>query len=95
MKEFFTSKQACDVLDMPRSTLTWWCEMEAIQPVIPAAARGSTRILNLRQVWALGIAKSVRAGGQSLDIACKVAQRLDNFSPEYIEKCFSEGLANT
>ena len=71
-----TSRQASKLLNMPRSTLTYWLRINAVTPIIPAAKSGSPRVFTLRQVWALGVTKQVRAEGQSLEVACDVANFL-------------------
>ena len=91
MEHLFTATEACNMLDMPRNSLQEWLRHGAVEPVIPAAGRGSPLIMNVQQCWALGIARSIRNGGQSLTIAVKVAKRLDTFDPDYVEKSFRKG----
>lgn len=91
MNQLCSSRQVCELLDLPRPTLTYLVNRGAVHPVIPAAAQGSPRVFTLQQVWALGIAKSVRAGGQSLETACQISNALESMPPTEVEQAFKQG----
>lgn len=71
-----TSRQASELLGIPRTTLHWWLNTSQIKITIPAKGRGSSAIYSIRHVWALGIAKQVRLDGMCVEVACDVANFL-------------------
>jgi hypothetical protein len=59
-------------------------------PLVDAIGRKG-QIFSVQQAWAIGIAKSVRAGGQSMEIAVAIANFLASLRPIAVETAFAEG----
>lgn len=89
--QLYTSTDAYEVLSIPQNTFNWWIRQGVVVPKMPGRGKGSTNIFTLQQLWAIGIGRAVKAGGQSLETACQIARVLESFSPEVIEEAFAEG----
>lgn len=86
-----TTTTAKDMLGMPASTLGWWIKQRVIVPVMPAAGTGTSTILTAQQVWAIGIAKSLRASGVPMEACRSVATFLESRTAAQLKKAFGEG----
>lgn len=91
MQELLSVRQTRRLLDMPSSTVDYWLTHSEITPRIPGEGRGTSRMLTVQQAWAIGIAKAVRAGGQSVENAGKIAAFLESLPPEHVEAEFKKG----
>jgi DNA-binding transcriptional MerR regulator len=91
MDDLVRSSEAADVLGMTPAKFNEWCRAGVVTPFMSGSGQGSTKIFTVQQVWAIAIAKSVRAGGQSIENACEVAGILERMPPAKIQKWFAEG----
>jgi hypothetical protein len=91
MDELLSTTDAHKALDVPLSTFTWYVRKGIVNPAMPGRGQGSMNIFTVQQVWAIGIAKSIRGGGQPLEVAMQAATILEKLTPKQVETAFAEG----
>jgi hypothetical protein len=91
MDELIGSQDASELLNMPLTTLGWWIRQGVVKPIFPGRGRGSNRILTLRQVCSIGIARALKQNGARLDLAFEVARVLEGLTTQHIQQAFAEG----
>lgn len=90
LTQLMTLPQASRFACMPQSTIRKYLGRSGIEPTIAGEGRGSTMILSLKELWAVGVGKSIRAGGESLDNACKAAATLQSLADADIVRWFAD-----
>jgi hypothetical protein len=91
MNELVTATDARKLLDLPQPTFQWYVRKGAVRPVLQGKGQGSMNAFTVQQVWAIGIAKSIKGGGQPLEVAMQAASILEGLKPKQIERAFKEG----
>jgi DNA-binding transcriptional MerR regulator len=89
--EGLSAGEVCRALSIPYRTLDDWVRRKLIQPDVPAKGTGVHRRFSLRTAWAIGISRSLRRYGLSLDVAGEVLGVLGKFSEDYLQTSFNEG----
>ncbi len=91
MNELVGPTEARKLLGMPQPTFQWYVKKGAVRPVLQGKGQGSMSIYTVQQVWAIGIAKAIKSGGQSLDVALQASAILEGMTPKQVERAFDEG----
>lgn len=91
MKQLLTTAEATQALKMNHRTFNQFLDKGIITPIKESSGRGATKILSVQQVWSVGIAKSIRAGGRSLEFACDVAGFVERLPADEIHANFADG----
>lgn len=91
MDQLVSTADAHRALGMPLSTWTWYVRKGIVNPALPGKGQGSMNVFTVQQVWAIGIAKAIRGGGQPLEVAMQAASILEELTPKQVETAFAEG----
>lgn len=91
MNELVSATDARNLLDLPQPTFQWYVRKGAVRPVLQGKGRGSMNVFTVQQVWAIGIAKAIKGGGQPLEVALEAASILEGLTPKQVERAFAEG----
>ena len=91
MTRYLTPTTVCSILGIPRPTLVSWDQRGIAKPDIPSLVPGAPHLYSPYKIWAIGVGRALRQGGEDFDLAVSVTQTLAEFRPDYVIDSFAQG----